>query len=250
MKIAFLKEAGVLVRKEFTHTDLVEWFKTNTNDIGEVKEDILLYGAAEIKEVEGEGFPWVLSDFTLDRDMERMDPSGWDLKNFRKNPIVLWSHDSREPAIGMMKNIKGASDEKGELTGTVVFDESGNDPVATKIASKVRQGIITKGSVGFMPKTIELLEGARDGTRLIHRKMELMEFSICNIPANPSAGIKRNHEPEEETVSETMEHYFSELLQDDEDRKTSDLGKTSRIETLFHDIPEKGKSNIGEIFNA
>ena len=267
MKIAFLKEAGKLVQKEFTHIELIDWFKDNTNDIGEVKEEIFLFGGIDIKADEGEGFPWVLSDMTLDRDMERMDPSGWDLKQYRKNPIVLWGHDSWEPAIGVMKNIKGASDEKGELTGTIYFDESGDDPMATKIASKVRQGILTKGSVGFMTKQIEILEGARDGTRLIHRKMELMEFSVCNIPANPSASIRRSMdapdpwrsgymriEGEEsiqqtETLSATTEHYFDELLQADEDRKTSDLGKTSLIDSLFQEIPEKGKSNIGEIFN-
>jgi hypothetical protein len=35
---------------------------------------------------------------------------------------------------------------------------------------------------------------ARDETRLIHRKQELYEFSIVNIPANPSASVRREVE--------------------------------------------------------
>ena len=191
--IAFIKAHGAYMQKDLSEIQLVDWFKDNSTADGAVVEDIILYGSFDIKADE-EGFPWVLSDFTLDRDMERMDPSGWDLKEFRKNPIVLWGHDSWVPAIGMMKNVKKASDEKGELTGTVMLDESGADPLATMIASKIRSGILTKGSVGFRTKKIEILEGARDGTRLIHREQELMEFSIVNIPANPSAQVQRSWE--------------------------------------------------------
>ncbi len=218
MNRIFVKEHDEYIRKDFTDDELVTWFKDHSTQIPthaplyspmnngkmRIKEfpeehgrtmdaDVISYTEAEIK-ADGDGFNWVLSDFTLDRDMERMDPSGWDLKEFRKNPIVLWGHDSWVPAIGMMKNVKKASDEKGELTGTVMLDESGADPLATMIAAKVRSGILTKGSVGFRTKKIEILEGARDGTRLIHREQELMEFSIVNIPANPSAQVQRQWE--------------------------------------------------------
>jgi F420-dependent methylenetetrahydromethanopterin dehydrogenase len=33
-------------------------------------------------------------------------------------------------------------------------------------------------------------EDSRDGTSLIFRKQELLEFSICNVPANPYALAK------------------------------------------------------------
>lgn len=255
MKIAFLKEAGIYVAKEFTEDGLVDWFKDHSTQIPTTElsdehgrtmnEDVLLYGCAHIKaDDEGEGFPWVLSDFTLDRDMERMDPSGWELKEYRKNPIVQWGHERWEPAIGYMKNVKKASDEKGELTGVVYFDESGDDPLATKIHSKVKAGILTKGSVGFRVKVIEILEDQRDGTRLIHRKMELMEFSIVNIPANPSAQVRRSVEG-----GTDPKHYTQELFQNDEGHETS-AGETSDLEGLFNISPEEGKSNLQELFNG
>ncbi len=38
------------------------------------------------------GFPWTLSTFDLDRMGERIDPTGWDCKQYLKNPNVEWSH--------------------------------------------------------------------------------------------------------------------------------------------------------------
>ena len=260
MNTLFVKEQGIFTRKEFSDTDLVDWFKENSDDEGNVQQETVAYTTANIK-LEGEGFSWVLSDFTLDRDMERMDPSGWDVKEYKKNPIVLWSHSSSNmfaadvPAIGMMKNIKKATDEKGQLTGTVIFDESGFDPLAMSIASKVRQGILTTGSVGFMTKVIEIIEDSKDGTRLIHRKQELMEFSIVNIPANPNAQIQRSAEIPEtrveniEATASMPKDYISELLLGDEGHETS-VSETSNLQTMFQDtIPDEGKSNIKEIFN-
>lgn len=268
MNTIFIKESGEYIRKDFSPIQLVDWFKENTDDNGEVQGDVKIYGTAEIK-LEGEGFTWVLSDMTLDRDMERMDPTGWDVKEYRKNPIVLFGHDSWRPAIGLIKNLKKPSDEKGQLIGTVVFDESGTDPLALMVASKVRAGILSKGSVGFRVKMIEILEDQRDGTRLIHRKMELMEFSIVNIPANPSAQVQR------EAETGMPKTYINELLQDDkgqnvdtgktsnsEGRETSasetsnlegydeNASETSDLEDLFRYIPDEGKSTLQEILDG
>ena len=249
MNTIFVKEQGEYIRKDFTPTELVDWFRDNTTESGDVQEDIKLYGTADIK-LEGESFQWVLSDMTLDRDMERMDPTGWDLKEYRKNPIVLFGHNSWVPAIGLIKNLKKPSEEKGQLIGTVVFDESGNDPLALSVASKVRLGILSKGSVGFRVKMIEILEDQRDGTRLIHRKMELMEFSIVNIPANPSAQIQRMVTDADHFTEEVpSKHYTQELFQDGEGRETS-AGETSNLEELFQHIPDEGKSSIERLFNG
>ena len=251
MKTLFLKKDGVYTPTEFTPDDYIKWFRDNSTDTGDVKEDVVVYGAAELKEPDGEGFRWVMSDMTLDRDMERMDPSGWELKEYRKNPIVLWGHNSFEPAIGIMKNVKKSTDEKGELTGTVFFDESGDDPLATKIATKVRNGIITKGSVGFRVMKIEVLDDQRDGTQLIHRKQELIEFSIVNIPSNPNAQLQRSAAVPEISEAEPVDEkdYISVLFKD-EGHETS-VSESSNLNNLFlTTTPPKGKSLTEVLFNG
>jgi HK97 family phage prohead protease len=71
----------------------------------------------------------------------------------------------------------------------IVFNDKEYDPFGWAIGQRVKAGVIRAGSVGFRPVEIELpsKEGGRDGTVLIFRKQELLEFSICNVPANPFA---------------------------------------------------------------
>jgi len=132
------------------------------------------------------GYPWTLSTFDLDRFGERVDPSGWDFSQYMKNPIIEWAHRYDIPAIGKIEGL--AADDKG-LHGVVVFNDKEYDAFGWGIGERVKAGIIRAGSVGFRAIEIEIpnKEDSKDGTSLIFRKQELLEFSICNVPANPYA---------------------------------------------------------------
>jgi HK97 family phage prohead protease len=141
----------------------------------------------------GEGLAWTLSTFDLDRFGERIDPAGWDYKRYRDNPVVEWAHRYDIPAIGKIEGL--AADDKG-LHGVVVFNDKDYDPFGWAIGERVKAGVIRAGSVGFRVIEIEIpdKETAKDGTTLIFRKQELLEFSICNVPANPFALSKGSGE--------------------------------------------------------
>ena len=214
--------------------DIIDWLKENTEKDGTLIEDVIFRGGCQVK-VDGNGILWTLSDMTLDSDMERIDPAGWDLKAYKANPIVLWSHDIFRPAIGVIKNVRKSADA---LTGRVVFDTSGMDPLAEQVASKVQQGIITKGSVGFRSLQIEVVADEKKPERLIHRKQELMEFSIVNVPANPNASVQLSDEIEDAKADIPDSHYIDQLGAGD----TSPDAKT--IASLF-----PVKTDIQELFN-
>jgi HK97 family phage prohead protease len=133
-----------------------------------------------------DGIAWTLSTFDLDRFSERIDPAGWDYKRYMDNPVIEWAHRYDIPAIGKADSLY--VDEKG-LHGSIVFNEKEYDPFGWAIGERVKAGVIRAGSVGFRPIEIELpsKEDGKDGTSLIFRKQELLEFSICNVPANPFA---------------------------------------------------------------
>jgi HK97 family phage prohead protease len=133
-----------------------------------------------------DGIAWTLSTFDLDRCGERIDPAGWDFKRYMDNPVVEWAHRYDIPAIGRADGLR--SDDQG-LHGIVVFNDKDYDPFGWGIGQRVQAGVIRAGSVGFRIIEIELpdRETAKDGTTLIFRKQELLEFSICNVPANPFA---------------------------------------------------------------
>jgi HK97 family phage prohead protease len=134
----------------------------------------------------GQGFMWTLSTLDLDRFGERIDPQGWDFKQYMDNPVVEWAHRYDIPAIGKIEGL--AVDGKG-LHGLVFFNDKSFDAFGWGIGQRVKAGVIRAGSVGFRPVEIEIpsKDDSKDGTSLIFRKQELLEFSICNVPANPFA---------------------------------------------------------------
>ena len=140
-----------------------------------------------------DGIAWTLSTFDLDRYGERIDPQGWDFKRYMDNPIVEWAHCYDIPAIGKIDGL--AIDDVG-LHGLVLFNDKEYDHFGWSIGQRVKAGVIRAGSVGFRPIEIEIpgKETSADGTSLIFRKQELLEFSICNVPANPFALAKNNEQ--------------------------------------------------------
>jgi HK97 family phage prohead protease len=153
------------------------------------------------------GFPWTLSTFDLDRFDERIDPQGWDFKRYLQNPVVEWAHRYDIPAIGKIESL--TVDENG-LHGFVFFNSKEYDAFGWSIGERVKAGVIRAGSVGFRILEIEIpgKEESKDGTSLIFRKQELLEFSICNVPANPFALAKSVKTAETEQSQELVRSHF------------------------------------------
>ncbi len=140
--------------------------------------------------------PFVFSTNETDRHNTRISPDGWLLDNFRKNPVVLYSHQSGEGIfteanpdhiIGIARNLRI---ENNELVGDIIFEAEKNNPLAEKLFQKVLSGIIRATSVGFLPRG----EGRwdREEEIYIYDKAELLEISIVAIPSNPGS-LARGH---------------------------------------------------------
>ena len=131
----------------------------------------------------------VISTDAIDRDDEVLLPKGADLENFKKNPVVLWSHNSSLPPIGKALWIE----RKGKkIIAKVQF-------AMTELAEDVWQlfkgGFLKAFSVGFMPKEPGRAPTPADlkrnpelaNARRIFADWELLEFSPVSVPANPEA---------------------------------------------------------------
>jgi HK97 family phage prohead protease len=170
--------------------------KNGTEGIQKITQNVELIAPVSFQQKansEDKGFLWTLSTFDLDRYCERIDPAGWDFKRYMENPVVEWSHRYDIPAIGKIENL--TIDDKG-LHGIVFFNSKDFDPFGWSIGERVKAGVIRAGSVGFRVMEIEIPDKktSEDGTALIFRKQELLEFSICNVPANPFALAKMKNE--------------------------------------------------------
>lgn len=126
-----------------------------------------------------------------DRDKDIIRVSGWDLKNFKKNPIIPWSHNYWEVPIA--KSIRTWVDATNKrLLFKPKFDK--NDEFSLKIFQKYANGFLTSFSVGF--RGVEFTErdpnnwwGGKEFT-----KQELLEVSAVAVPANPNANVNLSYE--------------------------------------------------------
>ncbi len=122
---------------------------------------------------------FVMSDATVDRMGDVIEPSGWVLDNFTRNPVALFGHDASTP-IGEWENLRI---EAGKLIGDLKFGPLGACPVTDKMRAFVEAGMMRAVSVGFQPLDAEPLPSG--GQR--YTKSELVECSLVSIPANPNA---------------------------------------------------------------
>ena len=165
---------------------LLKFLKENTHG-GKVSPQVEVFKSIDVQK---DSFHWVMSTFDTDRDFEKVDPKGWNLKNYLSNPVILWSHDYSIPAIGYAENVKAET----VLEGDIVFNDKEFDEFGWSIGQRVKCGALRCGSVGFIAEEVEFLEAKDRECDLIFRKQELLEFSICSVPANPFAqnsGTKR-----------------------------------------------------------
>ncbi|RAU20070.1 hypothetical protein CU669_20405 [Paramagnetospirillum kuznetsovii] len=120
----------------------------------------------------------IASTAAVDRAGDVVDPNGWELGPYRKNPTVLWAHD-HDRVIGRTIDI-GVTN--GRLEATIEFLKAGVSTTADIVYQQVLEGAVNTVSVGFLPITSTPIATGRKFT-----KAELMEISFCAVPANAEA---------------------------------------------------------------
>lgn len=124
------------------------------------------------------------SDASLDRDGEVLMPEGWQLDNYRRNPVIQNAHN-----YGTILDTIGRAEVTEVRDGALVqrwrFASEAN-PVAKIARDLYRGGFLRACSVGFIPvKWMYGEEGS--GFRRKFVEMDLLEVSAVPIPSNPNA---------------------------------------------------------------
>jgi HK97 family phage prohead protease len=131
----------------------------------------------------GEGLEFVLSDETVDRYGDVVEVDGWDLRNFKKNPIALFGHNSGF-VIGTWSDLR--VDGK-RLVGRLVLAAKGTSQRIDELIGLVEQGILRAVSVGFRPLDADPVDPKQPWGAQRYKKQELLETSLVAVPANPAA---------------------------------------------------------------
>ena len=161
----------------------------------------------------------------------------WDLKQFKKNPVILNSHNywSATDVIGKAEKI---GIKNGQLEGKIKFAVEEN-PIAKIIFDLYKGGFLNAFSVGFIPK-----EFSDKGEIL---KSELLEISAVSVPANAyalakSAGI--DIKPLFKGITDVLE---GEELEDEEiDEEEEEEAPEEEIEAKKEEEQKEAKPEEDE----
>ncbi len=124
----------------------------------------------------------------LDRDKEYITADAWKLENYKKNPILMLSHDYSLPPVG--KSLWTKSDSNG-LRFKAKF---ANTERGKEIYQLYKDGIMSAFSVGFSPNAGGVIDSPKDvkykGAKKVYTDVELLEISCVAIPANSQALVE------------------------------------------------------------
>jgi len=137
-----------------------------------IKGDGYIEKASKLSEGEVE---FVVSTGDVDAHGERINVDGIDLKDFKKNPVVLWGHDGFNLPIAKATKIWKQDDK---LMARALFYLK--DEFATKVYNYILDGFLSAVSIGGMVK-----QWGEDGMTISQLLMK--EFSVVSVPANQNA---------------------------------------------------------------
>ena len=153
---------------------------------------------------------FMISTAAVDRDGDTVDPKGWELGSYTKNPVVLWAHDYSQPPIGKAVNIQTTKDG---LRADVEFLPQGMSSFADMIHDMCKGGFLNATSVGFHGMEYD---EAKERKGYDFKKQELLEFSIVPVPSNPEALAVRGVQADQmKRYAKAMRHWTKAVLGDE-----------------------------------
>jgi HK97 family phage prohead protease len=135
---------------------------------------------------------FTISTGAVDREQDSIAIAGWDLRQFKRNPVVLWGHDASRLPIGRAFDVAIEGDALKASIEFIPLDTPEGGAFAESVYRLARGGFIAATSVGFRPLewsyTRDPERGADDWFPGIDfEQQELVELSVVTVPANPEA---------------------------------------------------------------
>src|SRR6266576_403971 len=130
---------------------------------------------------------FVMSDNSVDRMGDVIDPAGWDLSSFKQggkfNPIALFNHDKNQ-VVGSWADVQVKGNQ---LIGRFEPAAPGTSEIADSVRKLVEQDILRAVSVGFEPNEREPLDEKAKYGPWRYTRQTTLECSIVSVPANANA---------------------------------------------------------------
>lgn len=178
---------------------------------------------------------FIVSTGRVDRENDTIAPTGWDLADYKNNPVVLWVHDHWSPPIGNSRSMYLDGDA---LKSMCEFTPEDLNPFGYQIYRLYAGGFMHACSAGFQPIEYTYDETRKYGVNFIRQSM--LEYSCVPVPANPDAlAVARSKGLKTDLLKAWAERAMDEHPTDDEARR--------RLEVLRNLSTPDGRALILEI---
>lgn len=146
----------------------------------------------EVKAGEGDSrtLTFTISSASVDRMGDTISVTGWKLDAYRKNPVVLWGHDSGDFPVAKSPRIWIEGDKLKAEAEFVPADNPATGRHAEGVLQLYKGGFLSAVSVGFNPLKYAFTDDPKRRFGIDFLEQELLEFSCVTVPANAEALIE------------------------------------------------------------
>ena len=150
------------------------------------REQRRLMVVTEARQTEdGSGHRMVIAANELSRNGDDLNLRGISFKDYRKNPVVLWAHNTYS-GIPIAKTLKIGHDDQGRIVAD--FEFNSDNEFASRVENAWNGGFIRAASIHYIPtKVVEVRNEAGSVERLRVEESELLEWSLVPVPADPDS---------------------------------------------------------------
>ena len=159
-------------------SDKIEDEKIVKREVGERVDVLFNIEQSTVKALGDGAFSATVTTSEVDRMGESIDTEGIGIDAYMKNPVVLYGHDYQGLPIGKTTKITAYKNKMVASFQLAVKEY----PFAQTVADMIKGGYLNAVSIGGVVK-----EWNEKYTEIL--QMEMVEFSVVPVPANPSALI-------------------------------------------------------------
>lgn len=164
---------------------------------------------------------FTISTPDVDRAGDVVAIDGWRLEEYKKTPVVLWSHRNDMPPVAKAENVWISG---GKLKAQAKFTPPGNSPILRfndTILMMYKDGFLSATSVGFQPHKYSLSKDPGRQYGIDFHDQTLLEFSCCTVPMNPNALVEARSAGID--IQPLVEHQIEDILRNVKPEDISNL---------------------------
>jgi len=145
-----------------------------------MEQKIIKYSTEKAQKTDKERvLRFIGSDAKKDRDGDIVD--GWKLTEYKKNPVVLFSHNYHEAPVAKTKKV-WVDKSTNQLMFEIQFPEASVSAIGDSLFKLYKGGFMSATSIGFIPDYDKIeYPRKKGGPNRIMKDVNLLEISLVSV---------------------------------------------------------------------